>query len=103
MRIAFFSPFNPQKTGVSDYSEELLPHLAEHAEIDLVVNGYPLSNPGIGNRFRILTPHDFTSNPGRYDMAVYQLANNLEQHGYMIPCMKRAPGSPSCMTTTFTT
>ena len=51
MRLAFFSPFNPLKTGVADYSEELLPFLSEHCEIDLVVDGYTLSNADIRERY----------------------------------------------------
>ena len=27
MRLAYFSPLNPQPSGISDYSEELLPYL----------------------------------------------------------------------------
>ncbi|MCC7236465.1 MAG: glycosyltransferase [Bryobacterales bacterium] len=92
MRLAFFSPFNPLKTGVADYSEELLPHLSAHAEVDLVTGGYTLANKEIRDRYRILSPEEFLASAGRYDMAVYQLANNVEQHGYMAPCMKRAPG-----------
>jgi glycosyltransferase involved in cell wall biosynthesis len=92
MRLAFFSPFNPLKTGVADYSEELLPFLSEHCEIDLVVDGYTLSNADIRERYRILTPSQFLRCADRYDMTVYQLANSVDQHGYMIPCMKRSPG-----------
>ena len=28
MRIAFFTPLSPKLSGISDYSEALLPHLA---------------------------------------------------------------------------
>ncbi|MCC6293804.1 MAG: glycosyltransferase [Bryobacterales bacterium] len=92
MRLAFFSPFNPLKTGVADYSEELLPYLSAHAEVDLVTSGYELASREIRDRYRILSPREFLASPGRYDMAIYQLANNVEQHGYMAPCMRRSPG-----------
>ena len=29
MHLAYFSPLGPQRSGIADYSEELLPHLAE--------------------------------------------------------------------------
>ena len=38
MRIAYFSPLPPQRTGVADYSKELLPALANHAQVDLWVD-----------------------------------------------------------------
>jgi len=51
-RIAYFSPLNPQKSGISDYSEELLPHLARYFDIDLFVDGYQPSSDRIINDFR---------------------------------------------------
>jgi hypothetical protein len=38
-RIAYFSPLGPDPSGISDYSEELLPHLARHWDMDLFVAG----------------------------------------------------------------
>ncbi|MGB8644559.1 MAG: glycosyltransferase family 4 protein [Anaerolineae bacterium] len=38
MRIAFYSPLNPVPSGISDYSEELLPLLAREFEIELIVD-----------------------------------------------------------------
>src|SRR5689334_820697 len=34
-RIAYLSPLNPAPSGISDYSEELLPYLAQYADITL--------------------------------------------------------------------
>ena len=34
-RIAYISPLNPAPSGISDYSEELLPYLGQHCEITL--------------------------------------------------------------------
>lgn len=38
MKIAYFSPLPPQRTGVADYSKELLPALTGRAEVDLWVD-----------------------------------------------------------------
>jgi glycosyltransferase involved in cell wall biosynthesis len=92
LRIAFFSPFNPQKTGVSDYSEELLPHLGDKADVDLVAGPQPLTNAALTGRFKVLRAEEFLANRDRYDMAVYQVANSFYQHAYMIPCMQACPG-----------
>ena len=41
MRLALFSPFPPLASGIADYSYELLPQLARHAEVDLFIDdGY---------------------------------------------------------------
>ncbi len=37
MRLAYFSPLPPSKSGISDYSAELLPYLAKGAEITVFV------------------------------------------------------------------
>ncbi len=92
LRIAFFSPLNPQKSGVSDYSEELLPYLADHADLELVTGDYALSNGSIASRFPVLSASAFLRNRDRFDGAIYQLANSYYHHGYMIPCMERMPG-----------
>ena len=53
MRLAYFSPLGPQRSGISDYSEELLPHLAAAgADIDLFVDGFEPSSAEIAARFR---------------------------------------------------
>ena len=46
MLLAYFSPLNPQPSGISDYSEELLPQLAEGADITLFVDGGMTLYPG---------------------------------------------------------
>ena len=92
MRVAFFSPLNPQRSGISDYSEELLPYLAAHARIDLVTNGYQPSNPEINNTFTTLTPDQFLSRKTDYDCVLYQIGNHPDYHGYMARCMRHAPG-----------
>ena len=37
MKLAVFTPLNPARCGVSDYSEALLPRLARHGEIEVFV------------------------------------------------------------------
>ena len=37
-RLAFVSPLPPERTGIADYSAELLPALARHYEIVLIVD-----------------------------------------------------------------
>jgi glycosyltransferase involved in cell wall biosynthesis len=92
VRLAFFSPLNPERSGIADYSEELLPYLAERAEIDLVINGYEPSNPLLKKRFAILGPAEFLRRKNEYDAVVYQVGNSYPYHAYMLPCLREAPG-----------
>lgn len=91
-RIAFFSPFNPQRSGVSDYSEELLPALSQKADVELVVDGYSLGNASIAGQFRVVTGPGFRATAAEYSMPVYQVANSAAQHGYMLPYLEEFPG-----------
>ena len=54
MKLAYFSPLTPQRSGISDYSEELLPYLAEGAEITLFVDGFQPMNRELTSRFEVL-------------------------------------------------
>jgi glycosyltransferase involved in cell wall biosynthesis len=91
--IAFFSPFNPQRSGISDYSEELLPYLAPHSAVDLIVPDYRLSNEAIGERFAVRTLEDFRRNAPHYAGILYQIGNNYHHHAYMLPAMREFPGT----------
>src|SRR5262245_24667062 len=95
LKIAYFSPLNPQPTGISDYSEELLMHLRTYLDVDLYVDGFTPSNPVITNSFRII---DYRSNPSAlaqlpyYDTALYHIGNDYRYHSGIYAAMQRYPG-----------
>jgi glycosyltransferase involved in cell wall biosynthesis len=91
MRIAFFTPLNPVRSGISDYSEELLPFLGELADIDIVANCRP-ETEAIRRRFPVLSPDQFLQARKSYDCVFYQIGNNYPSHGYMLPCLAAVPG-----------
>ncbi len=92
LKLALFSPVNPRRCGVSDYTEELLPELGKLADVDLVTESYRPSNPSIAESFRVLTVDEFRANAAGYDSCVYQVANSLDYHGYVVPMLARHPG-----------
>lgn len=93
MRMAYFTPLMPQHSGISDHSEEWLPYLQPHADIDVVTSGsYTPTNREFCERFRVIDYREYLRAPGVYDAAVYQIGNNLLHHAYMVPCMRAAPG-----------
>ena len=93
MKVALFSPLNPVKSGISDYTEELLPELARELELELFVQkGRLPSNPGVTERFQV-HPFDMeTFLPQDYDAIVYHMGNNYEAHGYIYESLQRYPG-----------
>ena len=93
MKVALFSPLNPVKSGISDYTEELLPEMARDLELDLYINkGYQPSAPGITESFKV-HPFEPESFPSRdYDAIVYHMGNYYDAHGYIYESLKRFPG-----------
>ena len=95
MHLAYFSPLNPQPSGISDYSEELLPYLAAGAEITLFVDGFAPSNPEVRARFSC---HDYRRNASilktlhNYDAIVYHLGNDHRYHAGMFEVAREHPG-----------
>jgi 2-polyprenyl-3-methyl-5-hydroxy-6-metoxy-1,4-benzoquinol methylase/glycosyltransferase involved in cell wall biosynthesis len=95
MLLAYFSPLNPQPSGISDYSEELLPYLAAEAEITLFVDGFEPANREIREGYRW---HDYRRDPavlqtlGDYDGVVYHLGNDHRYHAGMLEVMREHPG-----------
>src|SRR6267378_4026394 len=95
MRLAYFSPLNPQPSGISDYSEELLPYLAAEAEITLFLDRFEPANREIRERFNW---HDYRRDPavlqtlGNYDAVVYHLGNDHRYHAGILEVMREHPG-----------
>jgi glycosyltransferase involved in cell wall biosynthesis len=95
MKLAYFSPFNPQRSGISDYSEELLPHLAKHADIDLFVDGFSPTNRALLKSFRIF---DYRRDAhalkrlGTYDAVIYHMGNDHRYHAGIYRAALGFPG-----------
>ncbi|MFL6194430.1 MAG: glycosyltransferase family 4 protein [Thermoanaerobaculia bacterium] len=94
MRIAFYSPLPPQASGIADYSAELLPHLAAHCEIELIVDEGVRPEAGLAERFPV---HGHKALPGllaqgRFDAVLYQLGNNRDYHASIYKALIEHPG-----------
>ena len=92
LRIAYFSPLSPIRSGISGYSEELIPELARHCQLDLFVDGYQPTNVDITTRYVV---RDASMDTGwrdeRYDLAMYHIGNN-PYHSYMLRALRQRPG-----------
>ena len=91
MRIAYFSPLSPVRSGISDYSEGLLPYLAKYADIDIFIDDYTPINNEIINRFAIYNYRDFEHLRGCYDIPLYHMGNN-PFHAYIYETLVKYPG-----------
>lgn len=81
MKLAYFSPLSPIHSGVSAYSEDLLPYLADYAEIDLFVDNYERANLSVVEQFAAYPRLVYGSLRWAYDASIYHLGNNLYHEG----------------------
>ena len=73
MRVAFFSPLPPARSGIADYSEALIESLKPLVELEV------FSGP------------DQAFDPARFDVALYHVGNN-GHHGFVYETALRHPG-----------
>ncbi len=94
MKLAYWSPLSPQGTGIADYSEELLPYLANKgADIHLFVDDYEPDNPAIIDQFPWHPAREFEQIAEReaFDLNLYQIGNS-SYHRYALNAALRFPG-----------
>ena len=77
MRIAYLSPLPPQRTGVADYSKELLPALAQHAQLDLWVDEpTTIEQPPHSRTFNYVDRPEARDALRDYDSVIYHMGNS---------------------------
>lgn len=93
-RVAYWSPLPPQRSGIADYSAELLPHLANHCDIELIVDDNVRPEAGLAARFPIHAPRDLPGllARGQVDTVLYQLGNNRDYHAALYRSLLEHPG-----------
>jgi glycosyltransferase involved in cell wall biosynthesis len=89
MRLAWFSPLPPARSGIAAYNAALLARLDRDFLIDRFVDGLGRTPPGP----RVFDAHDFVWKQRRepYDLVVYQLGNS-PAHDYMWAYLAPYPG-----------
>lgn len=94
MRLAYFSPLPPQRSGIADYSAELLPYLARHLDVEPFVDEGVRVDPEIAARFTVRSDRTFPAlwEAGRYDAVLYHVGNNHEYHARTWRMLQRFPG-----------
>ena len=94
LKIAYFSPLPPQKSGIAVYSEELLPVLKKYVEVDLFVDlGVEPSTDLLQGGFKYYTYTDFPklAKERGYAAVFYHMGNNT-LHKYIYDTLVKYPG-----------
>jgi glycosyltransferase involved in cell wall biosynthesis len=77
MKVAYYSPLPPERSGIADYSALLLPELQRRLEIDVVPRG--------ARRWAHRSAR-------RADVAIYHVGNDPEHHSWIVEELRRRPG-----------
>jgi glycosyltransferase involved in cell wall biosynthesis len=72
MRVAYFSPLPPQRSGIAAYSALLLPALRRRIDVAVARRRRPLLR--------------------KTDVALYHVGNDPRSHGWIVEALRRRPG-----------
>lgn len=91
-RLAYVSPLPLARSGIADYSAELLPELSRHYQIDVVVcQDEPLEDPWVLANCRQLTVATFRQQSHHYLRVLYHFGNS-HFHAHMFSLLQEHPG-----------
>lgn len=79
-KLALLTPLHPQRTGIADWIEEMLPYirskLGTEYQIDIFVDNCLPTEEETLSHHRILDIDDYERHCDSYDLAIYQIGNN---------------------------
>jgi glycosyltransferase involved in cell wall biosynthesis len=73
MKVAYYSPMPPEKTGIAAYSKLLLPALQQRLDVIIARRGRRPAPRGI-------------------DVSVYHVGNNPDAHAWIVDALRKRPG-----------
>jgi glycosyltransferase involved in cell wall biosynthesis len=94
MRLACFSPLPPLRSGIADYSRELLPFLARYAEVVLFIDDGYQPVQAIMERYAVHSYRTFASLASHqpFDAVLYHVGNNAQYHESIYHTLLEYPG-----------
>lgn len=91
LKMAYLSPLPPERSGISDYSAQLLPELSHYYDIDVIVEQDSISDPVIKNNYLYRTVEWFKAHANQYDRVLYHFGNSY-LHRHMFGLLNSVPG-----------
>jgi len=73
VKVSYFSPMPPERSGIADYSALLLPALRRRLDVQVVRRGRTRHARGT-------------------DLSLYHVGNNPDAHGWIVDALRRRPG-----------
>lgn len=90
-KLAYVSPLPPARSGISEYSLELLSELSKLYQIELISSAAATPSERIPNELVVRSPKFLSENVEQYDRVIYHFGNS-EFHDYMFDLIEQVPG-----------
>lgn len=91
MRIAYFSPLPPARSGIADYSRDLLPYLAREMDLTLYTAVPEQIDETLRQQFAVRPLAAYPQERWQFDLPLYQMGNSAH-HADLYAMMRRYPG-----------
>ncbi|MBP6469994.1 MAG: glycosyltransferase family 4 protein [Chloroflexi bacterium] len=91
MRIAYFSPLPPARSGIADYSRDLLPYLAREMDLTLYAAEPEQVDAALRQQFDVRPLAAYPQERWQSDLPLYQMGNSAH-HADHYAMMQRYPG-----------
>jgi glycosyltransferase involved in cell wall biosynthesis len=90
-RLAYLSPLPPERSGIADYSAELIPELAKYYDIDVILGQDASIETWISPCSTPRSVTWFLENSQSYDRVLYHFGNS-KCHAYLFDLLSKVPG-----------
>ena len=90
IKLAYISPLPPARSGIADYSADLLPYLSRFYDIDVIYDG-SVSDLRVTKNCKIKSLQWFLNHAETYERILYHFGNS-EFHQHMFDLLKTHPG-----------
>ena len=90
-RLAYLSPLPPERSGISDYSAELLEQLSQYYLIDVITDQENVSDAWIIANTKIRSVAWFKDHSNEFDRVLYHFGNS-HFHQHMFDLLSIVPG-----------
>jgi len=90
-KLAYVSPLPPERSGIADYSAELLAELSKHYEVDVIVTQEQISDWWVTDNCAVRSAEWLIEYAGQYDRVLYHFGNSAF-HQHMFALLEKVPG-----------
>ncbi len=90
-RLAYISPLPPEQSGIADYSADLVPHLNQYYQVELILAQAQINAPWIESHIPMHSVAWFRQHASQFDRVLYHMGNS-PMHQHMFELFEQYPG-----------